>query len=212
MPKGIAVKFTPEHISFLKALHAKDLPHQKITDYFNETFEMTLTRRQITAKLNRLGCFTEHKGRYPKGSIPWNKGVIGHIGANTTSFKAGHQPHNTKPVGSERLTKYGVMVKVAKTGRNDERWKFRSQIVWETTHGQIPKGYIIIHINGDNTDDRLENLDILSRSELLFLNSKKANIGELTFQQLSPEQRSYAITKAKLKSALSKKHKNAITK
>lgn len=39
---------------------------------------------------------------------------------------------------------------------------YRYQWVWRMAHGSIPHGYCIHHRNGDPTDDRLENLEMLS--------------------------------------------------
>lgn len=39
------------------------------------------------------------------------------------------------------------------------------RIVWELHNGEIPKGYMIDHINGDKTDNRIENLRIATRAQ-----------------------------------------------
>lgn len=39
------------------------------------------------------------------------------------------------------------------------------RLVWETFNGPIPRGYEINHINEDKTDCRLENLNLLTRTE-----------------------------------------------
>lgn len=44
---------------------------------------------------------------------------------------------------------------------------YAHRIVWFMHHGEIPKGYDIDHINHDRTDNRIENLRIVSRSENL---------------------------------------------
>ena len=41
----------------------------------------------------------------------------------------------------------------------------RSRLVWEMHHGPIPVDKVVDHINGMRTDDRIENLQLMTRSE-----------------------------------------------
>ena len=43
--------------------------------------------------------------------------------------------------------------------------KYIHRIVWEENFGKIPSGLIVHHKNGDKSDNRIENLEIMSRAE-----------------------------------------------
>lgn len=61
-------------------------------------------------------------------------------------------------------------------------------LVWEAAHGPLPKGSIIHHMNGDHSDNRLENLTAVSRRQHNFLHTTGArNQYEARIQQLEAE-------------------------
>lgn len=43
----------------------------------------------------------------------------------------------------------------------------RPKMVWESVYGELPKGYIIIHMDGNSFNDDISNLEAITRAELL---------------------------------------------
>lgn len=85
-----------------------------------------------------------------------------------SEFAAGARPGNHLPVGSVRIrTRHKrngdrrAFVKVSEPNV----WRERAVVVWEAVNGPRARGSVIHHINHDSLDDRLENLEALTRSE-----------------------------------------------
>jgi hypothetical protein len=75
------------------------------------------------------------------------------------------------PIGSERVNRRGyTMVKIAMHGPNDTLWKEKHKLVWEKAHGIIPKGCVIIFLDGNKSNFSLKNLAMLTRAEVVKLN------------------------------------------
>ena len=108
-------------------------------------------------------------GEFKKGLVPWNKDTKGVMKVNSGSFAKGQIPINKLPIGSEvtRTTKKDgvrVWVKVVDNG-NIKDWKLRAVAVWENTNGPVLPGYVIHHKDRNKCDDRLSNLEMLTRAE-----------------------------------------------
>jgi hypothetical protein len=103
-------------------------------------------------------------GSFKAGLIPWNKGLKGCMGPNSTSFMVGNINKTKLPIGS-------ITVRKDKSGklRNWIRtltgWKPYAQYVWETQNGPVPNGMILHHKDYDSLHDVIENLKLVSRSE-----------------------------------------------
>ena len=180
-------KYTEEEKEFLR----KFVPghsHKEITEEFNRKFAENLTVSQIKGSIKRYGLNTGRTGRFEKGQIPHNKGThpptVGRMGE--TQFKMGHTPHNTKPLGYERISKDGyIEVKVCEKpdkSKGEKFFKAKHRIVWEEKNGEIPKNHLIIFLDGNPLNCDINNLALINRAEHLAMTRLKlrTNVSKLT--------------------------------
>lgn len=140
----------------------------------NDRFGLSLTLKQIKAGKKNHNITSGLTGHFPKDHEPFNKGrkQSEYMTADAinrtkpTQFKTGDKPANYRPVGSERIdNKDGyIVMKVRDKGTWPERWRHKHCVIWEQAHGEIPDGHMVIFLNGDKTDIRLENLALISRA------------------------------------------------
>jgi len=117
------------------------------------------------------------KSRFPKGHVPFNKGLKGIHLSPATEFKKGHLSSNHRHVGSRRLmirTRKGNTVKfweikVSGIMQGQHKWIPYAKYIWEQKNGPVPVGKFIVHIDGDSLNDNIENLRPVTRREHLKL-------------------------------------------
>lgn len=142
--------------------------HREIQSMMSCKFGFDYTYHQIKGAIARYKLNTGRTGRFEEGHATWNKGTKGLMKANVTSFKKGHKPYNYKPLGSERIVKDGYCeVKVSDTGR---RWRSKHVLIYEKHHGKVPKGSAVIFLDGDKRNFDIDNLYLVTRSQLAMLN------------------------------------------
>ena len=142
--------------------------YKEIQSMMSCKFGFDYTHHQIKGAITRNKLNTGRTGRFEKGRATWNKGTKGLTKANVTSFKKGQKPHNYKPLGSERITKDGYCeIKVSDTGR---RWKSKHLVVYEKHHGKVPRGSVVIFLDGDKRNFDIDNLHLVTRGQLAMLN------------------------------------------
>lgn len=133
-----------------------------------------------TAASGRLHADSQIAHRFAKGHATWNKGMRRPGWApgrmKTTQFRAGERHGRAqdihKPIGAERLTKNGYLQrKVNEDLPFNRRWRLVHVLVWEASHGPVPKGHAVVFVNGDKRDIRLENLALITRAELMRRNT-----------------------------------------
>jgi hypothetical protein len=177
-------KYTPPHnyttaeIRFLERKVA-GRSHAEVTELFNRRFGLSFTVSRIHSTLQRYGFTNGRDTRFRPGQTSFNKGQKGIHFSRKTEFKKGNRPWNWRPVGSERINADGYAeVKI----RNPNKWKTKHRIIWEKAHGKIPRGGVIIFADGNRLNMRLNNLLLVSRSELSVMNhlGLMSNKGKLT--------------------------------
>lgn len=114
-------------------------------------------------------------GSFKKGATVWNKGMKGlQIGGIETRFKKGGKHHTSKPIGTIRLNfrlnkpsdKVYLEIKVA-----ESTWITYARYVFIQYYGEVPLGMLIRHKNNNPFDNRLENLECVSKKRNRLLNS-----------------------------------------
>lgn len=106
------------------------------------------------------------------GDTPWNKGQRYRPGGRSeqTQFKPGDKPATTLPVGMYRLCSGQLQRKTSETpGPNYKRWTPVTRLVWESVHGPVPPGHIVVFRPGRATAELAlitpDALDCISRAE-----------------------------------------------
>lgn len=199
--------WTPEQTALLASLY----PHTPGPDIaamlgiplgavYNKAWAMGLkkTRKTIADMARKALLDPAHparKSQFPRGIVPWNKGVSFDSGGRSheTRFKPGGKPHTTLPVGSYRLiTCHQTGRKVLEQkfrealGNSIKRWAPVSRLVWEAAHGAVPQGHIVVFKPGMFTNVleyiTLDKLECISRAEHARRNhprSKNPELGKL---------------------------------
>jgi len=87
-------------------------------------------------------------------------------GSKRTQFSRGITPHNLLPIGAERWSHNGYLVrKIRDTGEWCERWAPVHKLLWEEAHGPIPEGHVVAFRDGDKTNVVLENLELRTKKD-----------------------------------------------
>lgn len=108
--------------------------------------------------------------RIKKGSVPHNKGKrqVDFMSAEAiertkaTRFQPGQMPHNSRPVGYERIDDDGYVL-VKAPGRRKMMLKHRW--VWEQHNGPVPEGMCVAFIDGNRLNCDIDNLVLITEAE-----------------------------------------------
>lgn len=160
--------FSPDIEKYIRD-NVKGIGNEELTKRVNETFSTSYSVGQVKRYKKRNKLSSGLTGRFEKGHEPPNKGKKGvcPTGCEKGWFKKGTVPHNHRPIGSERIDKDGyVLVKV----EEHKKWKLKHRVIWEQHNGSIPKGCVVIFLDGDIYNFDINNLALVSRNELRIMN------------------------------------------
>lgn len=156
----------------------------------SESFmESALSGRRNFSRLNTK------KTQFKKGHIPANKGMKmpAHVyeKVKKSFFRKVQLPWNTKSDGYERVSKEGY-----REVRIGGVFKSKHRVIWESVRGPIPDKMVIVLKDGNPLNCTCENLECISRTELMARN---------TFGRFPPELKKTIRTFNKLKKTINEK-------
>lgn len=142
-----------------------------MAEQINERFGTDYTFEHIKSLCTRMGLKTGRTGQFYPGQpqIP-NSGCKS---ANRTSFKKGSKPHNTRPLGHVRCHEGYWQIKVFDTGVSRHDFVLCHHLVWILHYGPVPKGKIIIFVDGDTSNIEPENLRCITRGAHVIINKRQ---------------------------------------
>lgn len=121
--------------------------------------------------------------RFTKQTPGWNKGLkqVDYMSAENiektakTRFKKGQDPHNTVPIGHERITIDGyveVKIQHLKNGdANNKNFELKHRLIWEEHFGKIPQGMNVEFLDNNKMNFEPSNLVLRTRKENLLKNT-----------------------------------------
>lgn len=172
--------YSTEEIRFLKD-NVKGITLKELTHRFNDHFNTNLSEHAIAMQKAKYGLKSGIVGgRFEKGYNPVNKGKKmskeQYDVCSKTMFKPGNKPKNTDPVGTEKLLADGyVWIKIDDKPKVPKHinWRQKHKLLWEQENGPIPEDCVVIFKDGNPTHIEIDNLECVTRSQLLIMNKKK---------------------------------------
>lgn len=127
-------------------------------------------------KYKNCGCVKvkePNKGSFKKGHVSWNTGLKGIHLSPKTEFKKGQLTGSEHPSwkGGEQMNTNDCVYVYTEPNKRVRR----PRKVYQDAHGEIPKGWILYHIDRNMHNDTLDNLIAIPRAVLVMLNSKRIN-------------------------------------
>jgi len=169
--KGQAIRYSAAELAFVRKHCA--MPRPALHAAFCKAFDREdVSRSNINALCKRNGWLTGRTGHFQKGQPSHNKGkkMPFHPNSARTRFKKGQEPHNTKQLGHERLTRDGyVEISVAETNPHTgypRRYVQKHRWLWEKLHGPVPEGHCLKSLDGNKANTDPANWECIPRALL----------------------------------------------
>lgn len=172
--------WTPQAVFCLRTWYCEEcLTVQEIAERFGRTVG-AIKNACVNFGLKRPPSYYRQPGaagRFASGMKPWNSGMPYDAGGRSrdTRFRAGQRVGRSaelwKPIGHERMADGYLQRKVTDTGYTPRDYVSVHRLIWEEAHGPIPAGHALVFRNGDRLDIRLDNLELITRAELMRRNT-----------------------------------------
>lgn len=177
-------KYTQKQKEFIER-NVKGTPIKTLTELFNREFDTNLEVRKMRAYLKNNKLKNGLNTHFIKGQSSFNKGKKwddympkeSQKKSLKTAYKKGNKPVFTKPIGSTYVDKDGYLyVKVKEDGPRfgkEGKWQPYHNLIWISQNGEIPENHVIVFLDRNKRNFEIDNLQIVSRSELLIINKNK---------------------------------------
>jgi hypothetical protein len=133
------------------------------------------TRQAVKNRVAKLGLQkNDCRTWFQAGQTPWNKGIRYEAGGRSvqTRFQPGQRPHTWNPIGHTRTTKDGYLQrKLQDTGVTHRDYVPVHHLVWRMHGRTVPPGHVIAFRDGNPLNVDINNLELISRLELMARNS-----------------------------------------
>ena len=158
------LEWTPERIEWIKAYSVGHTKAEVIAEHMR-VFGEPMSEAQFKGAYSRFGL---RLGTPKGGSSADRVGMVSPMKGMTwddrnyspearerilrTSFKSGGTPHNTLPLGTERVKDGFVYVKVSDKpkAKASELWRPKSHLVWEEANGHpVPQDAMVVFADRD---------------------------------------------------------------
>lgn len=167
-------KYTQEEHDFLRSF-IPGHTYKEIIEAYNKKFSEPITLTRVKAYMANHKINNGLTGRFKKGHVPANKGTHPPTRGRMaeTQFKNGHLPHNTKPIGYERITRDGyIEVKIKMRPSSplcNDNFILKHRLIWEEAHGPIPEGHKVTFLDGNKRNFDLSNLALVTNAENAYI-------------------------------------------
>ena len=171
--KGRAIQYLPQELAWIEA--RKEMPRDEMHALFCAYWDRDdVSLKALNGLCKRKGWLTGRTGCFSKGITPHNKGkaMPDHVKAKVmaTTFKPGNEPHNTRFLGHERLSKEGyVEVSVAEVNPHTgygRRYVLKHRHQWEQINGPVPDDHVLKCLDGDKANTDPSNWEAIPRALL----------------------------------------------
>lgn len=195
-----AFVYSDEEVAFLKSF-IPGHSHVEILNEFNTKFGRDLKDVNLKSFMVKYGVNTGFTGHFhtvggaksykpKKGTCP--------EGSKKSWFKKGGTPPNTKPVGTISVRKNHnkgdsrVFIKIAEPNK----WVLYNRWLWEQNFGEIPKGYVVTHKDGNHLNCNINNLKIMRKDDFQIISK---------YCYTKDEYREAVLTMAEIKGSIRRK-------
>ena len=158
------VVYTHEQIQFIKQ-NVTGRSIRQLTELFNKKFRASVTVYAMMGVKRRHGLRSGYNTYFKTGNIPHNKGT------KKPRVKKLHH-YNGYPIGTERINTHGYVEMKVSDRKGYQNWMYKHRLIWEQANGSIPLGYKVIFADKNKQNFSLDNLMLVSKSELTVMNSR----------------------------------------